>query len=146
MSVAVWSGSGLAWDRELTALKDRLAPVFRRSDVAASAGAFIDGLLSGIPRKTGWLLAEQAGLKRPYRMQSLLGRSSWNADALRDRVRAEAIASLGDPVCWWSTRRDFSRRASTPSAWQDSIQALLAGLKTAKWAYFLATPAGLAKP
>ena len=70
--------------------------MFRRSDVAASAGAFIDGLLSGIPRKTGWLLAEQAGLKRPYRMQSLLGRSSWNADALRDRVRAEAIASLGD--------------------------------------------------
>jgi SRSO17 transposase len=96
MSVAVWSGSGLAWDRELIALKDRFAPVFRRSDVAASAGAFIDGLLSGIPRKTGWLLAEQAGLKRPYRMQSLLGRSSWNADALRDRVRAEAIASLGD--------------------------------------------------
>ena len=41
-------------------------------------------------------MAEQAGLKRPYRMQSLLGRSSWNADALRDGVRAEAIASLGD--------------------------------------------------
>lgn len=98
MSVAVWSGSCLAWDRELRALKGRLAPVFRRSDVATSAGAFIDGLLSGIPRKTGWFLAEQAGLKRPYRMQSLLGRSSWNADALRDRVRAEAIASLGDPT------------------------------------------------
>ena len=57
MSVAVWSGSGWAWDRELIALKDRLAPVFRRSDVAAWAGAFIDGLLSGIPRKTGWLMA-----------------------------------------------------------------------------------------
>ena len=62
MSVAVWSGSGLAWDRELTALKCRPAPVFRRSDVIASAGAFIDGLLSGISRKTGWLMAEQAGL------------------------------------------------------------------------------------
>src|ERR1700751_643708 len=96
MSVAVWSGSGLAWDRELIALKDRFAPVFRRSDVAASAGAFIDGLLSGIPRKTGWLLAEQAGLKRPYRMQCPLGRCSWKADGLRDRVGAEAIASLGD--------------------------------------------------
>jgi hypothetical protein len=39
-------GISLAWERELIALKDRLAPVFRRSDVAASAGAFIDGLLS----------------------------------------------------------------------------------------------------
>jgi SRSO17 transposase len=97
MSVSVWSGSGLGWDRELRGLKFRLSPVFRRSEVAASAGAFIDGLLSGIVRKTGWQMAEQAGLARPYRMQSLLGRSSWSADALRDRVRAEAIASLGDP-------------------------------------------------
>ena len=100
MPVAVWSGSALAWEEELTALKklkNRLAPVFRRSDVAASAGAFIDGLLSGISRKTGWQMAEQAGLSRPYRMQPLLGRSSRDAEALRDRVRREAVASLGDP-------------------------------------------------
>lgn len=97
MSVAVWSGSGLAWDRELSALKSRLGPVFGRPEVRASAGAFIDGLLSGISRKTGWLMAEQAGLHRPYRMQSLLGRSSWNAEALRDLVRTEVIGSLGDP-------------------------------------------------
>jgi SRSO17 transposase len=53
-------------------------------------------LLSGIPRETGWLMAEQAGLKRPYRVQSLLGRSSWDAKALRGRVRVEVIGSLGD--------------------------------------------------
>jgi SRSO17 transposase len=81
----------------LSALKSRLAPVFGRREVGASAAAFIDGLLSGISRKTGWLMAEQAGLDRPYRMQSLLGRSSWNADVLRDLVRAEVIGSLGDP-------------------------------------------------
>jgi len=97
MSVALWSGSALHWERDLSALKSRLAPVFGRREVRASAGAFIDGLLSGISRKTGWLMAEQAGLDRPYRMQSLLGRSSWNADVLRDLVRAEVIGSLGDP-------------------------------------------------
>lgn len=97
MSVASWSGSALQWERELSALKSRLAPVFGRREVGASAAAFIDGLLSGISRKTGWLMAEQAGLDRPYRMQSLLGRSSWNADVLRDLVRAEVIGSLGDP-------------------------------------------------
>src|SRR3954467_2805821 len=42
-------------------------------------------------------MAEQAGLGRPYRMQSLLGRSSWNAEKRRDLVPAEVIASLGDP-------------------------------------------------
>ncbi|KAB1120366.1 hypothetical protein F4V90_29745 [Neorhizobium galegae] len=31
-------------------------------------------------RKTGWMLAEEAGLDRPYRIQSLLGRSSWSTD------------------------------------------------------------------
>src|SRR6185436_7050106 len=50
----------------------------------------------GVARKTGWLLAEQAGLDRPYRMQSLLGRSRWDADALRDRIRADVIETLGD--------------------------------------------------
>ena len=80
----------------MAALKRRLAPIFRRCDVAASASAFIDGLLSGISRKAGWLMAEHAAMSRPYRLQSLLGRSSWNADALRDCVRAEAVASLAD--------------------------------------------------
>jgi SRSO17 transposase len=96
VAVAGWSGSLLLWERALSALKARLAPAFGRPEVRASAGAFIDGALSGITRKTGWQLAEQAGLDRPYRMQSLLGRSSWNADALRDLVRAEVISSLGD--------------------------------------------------
>jgi SRSO17 transposase len=41
-------------------------------------------------------MAEQAGLDWPYRMQSLLGRSGWDADALRDLVRDEVIACLGD--------------------------------------------------
>jgi SRSO17 transposase len=81
----------LRWELELAALKERLAPVFARSEVRQSAGALIDGVLSGIARKTGWQLAEQAGLDRPYRMQSLLGRSGWDADALRDLVRDEAI-------------------------------------------------------
>ncbi|EPE94689.1 IS701 family transposase [Rhizobium grahamii] len=96
MSVAGWSGSVLAWHRELDALKVRLGPVFGRRELRASCGAFLDGLLSGVERKTGWLMAEQAGLERPYRMQSLLGRSHWDADALRDAVRAYAIESLGD--------------------------------------------------
>ena len=96
MSVAAWSGSLLAWEQELAALKERIAPVFRRRELKETAGVFVDGLLSGAERKTGWLLAEQAGLERPYRIQSLLGRSSWDADALRDQVRAYVAEALGD--------------------------------------------------
>jgi SRSO17 transposase len=96
MSVTVWSGSLVAWDRELAALKGRIGPVFGRAETRATAGAFLDGLLSEVARKPGWLLAEQAGLERPYRMQALLGRSRWDAEALRDRVRADVIEALGD--------------------------------------------------
>src|SRR6185437_14504664 len=60
MSVAVWSGSLVAWERELAALKARIGPVFGRAEVRETAGAFLDGVLSGVARKTGWLLAEQA--------------------------------------------------------------------------------------
>lgn len=96
MSVSGWSGSVAAWQQELDALKQRLGPVFGRRELRASASAFLDGLLSGVERKTGWLMAEQAGLERPYRMQSLLGRSQWDAGALRDAVRAYAVEALGD--------------------------------------------------
>ena len=97
MLVADWSGASLRWEQELAGFKQRLSSAFGRPEVRASAGAFIDGLLSGIARKTGWLMSEQAGLDRPYRMQSLLGRSLWEADAVRDLVQAEVMGSLGDP-------------------------------------------------
>ncbi len=97
MSVAEWSGSLLDWERELSSWKARLGPVFRRSQLRETGGVFLDGLLSGIERKTGWMMAEQAGLSRPWRMQGLLGRNRWDADALRNEVRAYAVEALGCP-------------------------------------------------
>jgi len=94
--IADWSGALLEWKAELSSLKVRIGGAFKRSEVREIAGAFIDGLLSGAERKTGWLMAEQAGLERPYRMQSLLGRGQWSADALRDIVRDYVFETLGD--------------------------------------------------
>ena len=75
MSVVLWSGSLLAWEEELAALKSRVGGVLGRRELRETGAAFLDGLLSGVKRKTGWLMAEQCGAERPYRMQSLLGRS-----------------------------------------------------------------------
>lgn len=77
-------------------MKAKLGPAFGRAETRASASAFIDGLLSGAERKTGWMLAEEAGLDRPFRIQSLLGRSAWSADALRMLVQDYAMAAVGD--------------------------------------------------
>jgi SRSO17 transposase len=73
-----------------------LAPIFRRRELQETSSAFLDGLLSGIERKTGWLLAEQAGAEQPYRIQSFVGRSRCDAEALRDEVRSYVIEALGD--------------------------------------------------
>jgi SRSO17 transposase len=97
MSVADWASSVSDWSQALVGMKRFIAPAFKRSELRTSAGVFIDGLLSGAERKTGWMLAEEAGLARPYRIQSLLGRSSWSADALCERVRRYALDALDDP-------------------------------------------------
>jgi SRSO17 transposase len=95
MGVAAWSGSLLEWENELSSLKERIGPVFRRRELRETSGAFIDGLLSGISRKTGWMMSEQAGLPGPWRMQALLGRSRWDADWLRDEIRDCVMESIG---------------------------------------------------
>ena len=59
MLVATWSGSLLRWEEELTVFKSRLSSAFGRAELRRSASVFIDGLLSGVARKTGWQLAEQ---------------------------------------------------------------------------------------
>ena len=97
MTVSDWAGGALDWRYALGNLKDFIAPAIHRSEQRVSASAFIDGLLCGAERKTGWMLAEEAGLTGPYRIQSLLGRSRWSADALCDRARRYALDANGDP-------------------------------------------------
>jgi hypothetical protein len=65
MSVSDWAGSVSDWQQALEGLKGFIASAFKRSWKRASAGVFIDGPLSGAERKTGWMLAEEAGLARP---------------------------------------------------------------------------------
>jgi SRSO17 transposase len=98
MTVAAWSGTLVDWRDALDGLKTWIRPALGRVETRASAEAFIDGVLSSAERKTGWMLAEHAGHARPYRMQSLLGRSNWSADALRDHVRDYVVDALGDPA------------------------------------------------
>lgn len=96
MSVSDWASGVSDWRHALEGLRQFIAPAFRRSEQRLAAGAFMDGLLSGAERKTGWMLAEEAGFARPYRIQSLLGRSRWSADVLCERVRRYALEALGD--------------------------------------------------
>ena len=84
------------WASLLRNVKERIRPLFTQDRVAASAGAFLDGLLGNERRKTGWMRAEAAGDPGPWRQQSILGRGRWEADDLRDIVRGYALETLAD--------------------------------------------------
>src|SRR5512142_395347 len=85
------------WSAALRQVKERICPLFAAPSVAASAGAFLDGLLGPERRKTGWMRAEAAGDPGPWRQQAVLGRSHWDADALRDVVRDGVVETLTEP-------------------------------------------------
>ena len=94
MSIASLDTTLELWTSSLRAVKDRMRPVFKQDRVAASVNAFLDGLLGPERRKTGWMRAEAAGDKGPWRQQAILGRARWEADALRDIVRDYALETL----------------------------------------------------
>lgn len=73
----------------------RIAGRFGRVEPRATARAYLLGLLSNVERKNCWQLAEQAGHARPGPMQRLLRYARWDADAVRDDLRAYAVDHLG---------------------------------------------------
>jgi SRSO17 transposase len=85
------------WSAELRVAKARLRPLFAQPATVRSAAAFLEQLLGPERRKTGWMRAEAAGDPGPWRQQAVLGRSSWDADALRDAVRDYALEVLVEP-------------------------------------------------
>ena len=80
----------------LDELMGRLAPCFARVEPRRQARKYITGLISDLPRKNCWALAEQAGDQTPDKMQRLLERAAWDAGAAMRAVRGFAVARLGE--------------------------------------------------
>jgi SRSO17 transposase len=85
------------WKRELLRAHDRIAGLFARSEARERSLAYLQGLLSHCERKNSWQLAEWMGEVAPYRVQHLLDRARWDADAARDRLRDYVLEQLSSP-------------------------------------------------
>lgn len=83
------------WIVTLNDLLGRIAGRFGRIEPRRAAGAYVRGLLADIDRKNCWNLAEHAGQAGPQAMQRLLRTARWDADAVRDDIRASVIERLG---------------------------------------------------
>lgn len=86
-----------AWQEDLGALQTRLAPRFARPEVQARAGRYLAGLLGPVERRNGWQVAEQIGEGTPDGVQRLLRTARWDAEAVRDDLRAYIVEHCGDP-------------------------------------------------
>src|SRR5215213_533605 len=85
------------WTDQLDDLCTRIAPRFGRIEPRRRARAYLQGLLAPLKRKNGWHLAEAAGDASPDGVQDFLSRVRWDADAVRDDLRAYVAERLGDP-------------------------------------------------
>ena len=88
-------GAVATWAEGLAAVHARVASRFARAEPRRRALAYLRGLLSPVERKNGWQLAEQAGEATPDGMQHLLARADWDADQVRDALRAYVVEHLG---------------------------------------------------
>src|SRR5256885_10397328 len=81
-------------ERKRGELMGRLGPLFARVEPFAQAGKYVRGLMSDLPRKNCWTLAEYAGDATPDRMQRLLERAVWDVTAAMGVVRDFAVEHL----------------------------------------------------
>jgi SRSO17 transposase len=80
----------------LADLHTRIGHRFARSEARERAGRYLAGLLDRVERKNGWQLAEAMGEAGPRGVQRLLSAAAWDADGVRDDLRAYVVAHLGD--------------------------------------------------
>ena len=85
------------WQEEFEAFHARFADLFERSESREQARKYLRGLLTEAERKNSWQVAEAVGDLIPDRMQRLLYRVPWDADAARDRLQEFVIETFGDP-------------------------------------------------
>ena len=84
------------WERELDRVSERIGPRFGRPEIRGRARVYLEVLLSNVPRKNGWQMAEHAGDATPKNIQHFLGRSKWSADDVRDDQQRYVVDQLGE--------------------------------------------------
>jgi SRSO17 transposase len=84
-----------AWQDEFEQFHARFADLFERSESREQAKKYLRGLLAQADRKNSWQVAEAVGDRIPDRMQRLLYRVPWDAEAARDRLQQFVIETLG---------------------------------------------------
>lgn len=85
------------WTTAFHELGQRMRRFFVRSEAHQRALAYLRGLMSDVPRKNGWQVAEAVGEATPYSIQHLLDRAKWDCDGIRDELCAYVQETFATP-------------------------------------------------
>ena len=85
------------WTLWLTEVARWLMPHLARREARRHAWASSRGWLSPVERTNGWQLAEVNGAATPYGLQHVVGRARWDAEAVRNDLRAYLVEPMGAP-------------------------------------------------
>jgi hypothetical protein len=110
-------GAGLA-GRKRAELLGLLRSCFVRAEPWLQAGKYVGALVSGLPKRNGWSIAQHAGDCTPDRTQRLLNRAAWDTFAAMGEVRRFAVAGLDE-----AARRSGRRRGLVIGALDETGQA-----------------------
>ena len=80
----------------LDELMSSMAGCFRRWEPRARARKYVQALMSDLPRKNCWTIAEHAGDATPGKMQHLLERAKWDTMTAMAQVRSFVCEHLHD--------------------------------------------------
>ena len=105
-----------------------LRSCFGRVEPWLQAGKYVNALVSDLPKRNGWTIAQQAGDRTPQRTQRLLNRAVWDTSVAMGVVRAFAVAGL-DEAARRSGRRAGLRIGAIDETSQQKQGTATAGVK-----------------
>jgi SRSO17 transposase len=73
-----------------------MRPSFARVEPWLQAGKYAGAVMSGLPKRNGWSIAQHVGDRTPDRTQRLLNHASWDTSAAMGVVRRFAVSGLDE--------------------------------------------------
>ena len=80
--------------RNTEQLMAALAPMFVRVEPRLQAAKYVRAVMSDLPKRNGWTIAEWVGDRSPDATQRLLNRASWDTPGAMSTIRRFAVTGL----------------------------------------------------
>src|ERR1700729_4105463 len=123
--VSLCAGVGQRKRAELLGL---MRPSFARVEPWVQAGKYVGAVMSSMPKRNGWTVAQQVGDRTPDRTQRLLNRAVWDTFAAMGVVRRFAVAGL-DEAARGPGRRGALRIGALDESGQEKKGTATSGVK-----------------